>query len=70
MFFSVSGFGNLKGSLTIEANYQPSSAERVDITFARASLVRCPDSTGLVQSLCSLRICSSHSDPGQAACKH
>lgn len=53
MFFSVSGFGNLKGSLTIEASYQPSSAERVDITFVRASLVRCPHSFGPVQSLYS-----------------
>ena len=53
MFFSVSGFGNLKGSLTIEASYQPSNAERVDISFVRASLVRCPHSASTVQSLYS-----------------
>ena len=38
--FSVTGLGNLAGSLTITANFEPVSAKRVSIAFENATLVR------------------------------
>ena len=40
--FSVTGLGNLSGSLTIVARFQPISAKRVQITFESANLVGVP----------------------------
>lgn len=38
--FSVTGLGNLAGSLTIRASFKPVSDKRVSIAFEKASLVR------------------------------
>ena len=40
--FSVTGLGNLSGSLTIIAAFQPVSPKRVSITFESAKLVSAP----------------------------
>ncbi len=37
--FSVTGLGNLSGSLTIIAKFEPVSAKRVQITYESAALV-------------------------------
>lgn len=50
MYFSVTGLGNLSGSLTIIAAFEPVSPRRVSITFESASLVREPDV--LVRCMC------------------
>ena len=39
VYFSVTGLGNLSGSLTIIAKFEPVSAKRVQITYESAALV-------------------------------
>lgn len=46
--FSVAGLGLIQGALTITAEYRPAGAQRVDIDFKQATLVRleCVESAG------------------------